>query len=775
MSNSKSVIHDLFGPLDQYMEAVVSHSNGAVGKLSAAHPLIQLFVYEKSEDTPNIRPEQQYISQTKTISKAFINAVLGCSDHLRTLDVSATSGSFVRVTLDRIIGILSQSGSIVASRSSASARSFGEESAPAPAPEEATTYNVSTKATEQVTSMLQSMRDPQLKHFIEEALKILGRSQYEAANEQEAINAYTGELTAKMHDMFDTTTSRSSGNVDIILRKLATATSNELNTFDLYFSVHDLKTPTDSIPSSKFGTVLRSDVSTFRINVKNKSTQNPGLWMEEKYQKGGVAQRMPLWNLALPLLEPTDLLMNKNGTSDGAQDASILRKIAAAQFYNDAEDKKIGAHYGNPSQTPLSIPYEAWMKYIACSDKPNNVFRTASSAVNPPELNLTRDYWVKRTDGKYETKQLDGSYKVLSTEECYELTNRNCASSLVTSNCSEFMEAVIRGDISKLKDYLRADSFSWNQAEKDLNQMKPNVVLEILKAFGFGPYTNSFGTEKQMCSVEDWLKQPETVKNFGAGKKVDIDGKLKSYLELLVAFVNKNKSILNPHLQKQATGSIPEEVSRFGVYDGTVPLDNSYPASGCNGPINWSQLRQSADIFAPQFGSTNVFDPQNPMQYLSNLPGHQFTGQVLFGLGQGGQRGGALFSQQGVTEVSASSDIKNQLDSVIQMLRQSNKGLSQEDEASLNRKVASFTQLEQDLWEQLCKLNRYRECLSMCGDTTPDTVLLKDLDELVQKYKHTGAKYNTNNDCLQNLCYMLTQLLTQNTSNGSARTITPLH
>jgi hypothetical protein len=61
----------------------------------------------------------------------------------------------------------------------------------------------------------------------------------------------------------------------------------------------------------------------------------------------------------------------------------------------------------------------------------------------------------------------------------------------------------------------------------------------------------------------------------------------------------------------------------------------------------------------------------------------------------------------------------------------------------------------------------------MCGDTTPSTVLLRDLDELVQKYKHTGAKYNTNNDCLQNLCYMLTQLLTQNTSSGY-RTITPL-
>jgi hypothetical protein len=522
-------------------------------------------------------------------------------------------------------------------------------------------------------------------------------------------------------------------------------------------------------------------LSRYRINVKS-VTSLSGDWDNDKFptQKGGVVQRIPLYAYYFPVLAEGDYVMLKAGNQQAisSSEKSLLRKIAANVFYREPSvAAEYIAKFGS-SPVLLTISSEAQMKYIACSDKPNNVFRTASSAVNPPELNLTRDYWVRRTDGKYERKQLDGSYKVLTPEECEELTNSNCASSLVlSSHCSDFMKAVVNGDISKLKDYLRAGSFSWDQAEKDLNQMKPNVVLEILKAFGFGPYTNSFGTEKQMCSVEDWLKQPETVRNFGSGKKaVEIDGKLKSYLELLVAFVNKNKSILNPHLQKQATGSVPEEVTKFGVYDGTVPLNNSYPTSVCNGPINWSQLRQSTEIFAPQLGSMgDSYDSRYPLQYLNALPGQQLPGQAFFGVElQGGQRGGALFSQQGGTEVSVGCGIKNQFDSVLQMLKQSNKGLSPEDEASLNRKIASFTQLEQDLWEQLCKLNRYRECLSMCGDTTPDTVLLRNLDELVQKYKHTGAKYNTNNDCLQNLCYMLTQLLTQNTSNGSARAITPL-
>ena len=768
---SKSVLKLLFGPLSEYVKTVHTYQPEGVGELSKAHGLIKLYAYDNTEDA--LMSASQQVRGTKhAISSEFIKAIIGCSQHLHAIDKSATSGSNVRRVVDMINKIIMTPGSVVHVESQEEGQEEQEE--------QATSWEVSEVALAQIKALetlAKSQKDTQSEQTVQQALGKLG-DQCQAENIELATTEFTSRVSGLISQMFDVGSQRGTA-TDVILRTLKSASQEDVNIFNLFFTVFDTTKGHDPVLPSE---INLGALSKYRINAKS-VTSLTGAWENDKVpvQSGGVVQRIPLYAFYLPTLGEEDFVRNNSGVleSIGATGKSILRIMAAGIFYNDSDSDKLVRQFGTTT-TVLSLSGEAQMKYIACSDKPTNIFRTAQSAVNPPELNLTRDYWVKRTDGKYERKQLDGSYKVLTPEECDDLTNSNCVASLVSrTHCSDFIKAVVNGDISQLKPYLAAGSFSWEEAEKDLNQMKPNVVLEILKAFGFGPYTNSFGTEKQMCSVEDWLKQPETVKNFAiGGKKVEIDGKLKSYLELLVAFVNKNKSILNPHLQKQATGSVPEEVTRFGVYDGTIPIDNTYPKSGCDGPINWSQLRNTTATFAgPQFCSTSVFDPMNPMAYLSNLPGQSFPGQSLFGLGQyqggGGQRGGALFSQQGVTEVSASSDIKMQLDSVIQMLKQSNKGLSQEDEASLNKKVASFTQLEQELWEQLCKLNRFRECLSMCGDTTPSTVLLRDLDELVQKYKHTGAKYNTNNDCLQNLCYMLTQLLTQNTTKG-APAITPL-
>jgi hypothetical protein len=781
MSN---VLNLLFGPLSEYVKTVHSKQPDGVGELSKAHPLIQLYVYDDNED-PFVSREQQARGTKRRISTKFIQALMACSLALRKIDISVTDGSNARRVANMINMILT-TGRFEPTKSSSLLQQQlqgeqQESSRTALADDLSSRSWVVSEETfkkiEELKKNLMDRRNPDRTSlsFIEETISTL-TTPSNAINEEDAKTEFTSRVSEKFATMFKLEGQRGPKTNDV-LRELRNASQTEKDIFNLFFTVHDTLAGDKVVQLSE---IDYNNLHKYRINVKS-FTSEPGTWTNEKIPKslsGGAEEkepnRVPAIFFYVPLLGEGDLLSMEN--IKGHKYA--LRLLGAQVFYGD---KSIlpSVSSGDFTMDVLTISAVAQMKYIACSDKPNNVFRTAQSTVNPPELNLTRDFWVRRTDGTYERKQLDGSYKVLTPEECDELLNSNCAASLVSNgDCSNFMKAVVSGDVSKLKLYLSASDFSWDRAEKDLNQMNPNVVLEILKAFGFGPYTNSFGTEKQMCSVEDWLKQPLTLKNFGNenGKRVEINGKLRSYLELLVAFVNKNKSILNPHLQKQAVGTVPDEVTNFGVYDGTKPYDNTYPKSGCEGPINWSQLRNTTASFAaPQFGSITTYDPVNPMPFLTNLPGQRFPGQALIGFGQqGGQRGGALFSQQGGTEVSASSDIKMQLDSVIQMLKQSNKSLSPEDEASLHKKVASFTQLEQELWEQLCKLNRYRECLSMCGDTTPSTVVLRDLDELVQKYKHTGAKYNTNNDCLQNLCYMLTQLLTQNTSNSSFRAITPL-
>jgi hypothetical protein len=762
-----SVLNLLFGPLSEYVKTVHTYQPNGVGELSKAHELIKLYVYDNHEDVFMSAPQQARGSK-RLISDKFIKAMLACSVKLQTIDKSVTNGSNARNVANRINAILMKN------RLDSATSEQSEQSEQVALP----SWSVSPLTREEIDGLKKDLGtrlnpDKESIKFIESALYELSDS-FPSDNEEAAKNHFTQIVSALIGKTYSLNNQRGS-KTDKVLMALKDAPVADRDIFNLFFTVHDTNNEDRVVQLSE---IDYRNLNKYRINVKSITSQT-GAWINEKIPKsdqyGGKReeepQRIPVFTFYLPLLGEGDYLdMFKE--LDYKEQPKYALRLLAAMYYYKPETSPVG------EMEVLTISGEAQMKYIACNDTQNNVFRTARSTVNPPELNLTRDYWVKRTDGKYERKQLDGSYKVLTPEECDELRNRNCASSLVsTTHCSDFMKAVTSGDISQLKKYLDSDDFTWEVAEKDLNQMNPNVVLEILKAFGFGPYTNSFGTEKQMCCVDDWLKQPETVKNFGSSrKKVEINGKLRSYLELLVAFVNKNKSILNPHLQRQAVGSVPEEVTKFGVYDGTVPSENTYPKSGCEGPINWSVLRNTTTSFAaPQFGSTATFDPMNPMAYLSNLPGQRLSGLTVFGLGQqGGQRGGALFSQQGGTEVSASSDIKMQLDSVIQMLKQSNKSLSPEDEASLHKKVASFTQLEQELWEQLCKLNRYRECLSMCGDTTPSTVVLRDLDELVQKYKHTGAKYNTNNDCLQNLCYMLTQLLTQNTSNSSVRAITPL-
>lgn len=767
-ADSKSVIHDLFGPLGQYMEVVVTQCDGAVGKLSAAPRLIQLYVYENSKDTPFILDAQQYRSQTKIISGKFVNAVIGCSDHLRSLDVSVTSGTFARVNLRKILTILRERGAFVRSQQ---ATAEGEEAT--------FSYTVSSDAIQKVEDMLLVQRDESIKEFIRAAIEILKNPKQKLLDESTSLAFYIEALTSLMTEQFQISSRRgSNGNmIEKILKKLASATIEDLRVFDLYFTVDSEENPSVAISSTTFSSVLNSkDLSKFHINVKNVSTDNPAIWTAEKLQRGGDTSRTPLWTLGLPLLETTDLLRNISDNSlSGATDLTVLRKMAAGVFYKDQDYSGLAIKYGNGSPDPLSISYEAWMKYIACADKPTDIFKSTRSASNVPDFDLTHDFWVRRTDGSFEKKdKLNGSYKVLSKEECGSLLN--CASSLVSAGqCEDFMKAVIRGDISALKGYLDSQDFSWDRAENDLNEMNPNVVIKILTAFGFGPYKNSFGTGEVMCSVDDWLKHADTRKRFSIESTKGLNSKLLEYLGLLVQFVNHNKSLLNANLQKPGKIDVPSEVSELNVYNGFAEFNTSKDA--CSGPINWGLIRDATALGTANIGNITSYDPTDLRGFFNGFPGASLptTGYMAMGMsGTGSLYGGGkgfketiIFSQQGGTVTSFSNDIKRQFDSILLSLKQANKSLNEDELVALNKKIEQFTKLEQDLYEVICKLNRFKECLSMCGDNTPSTIILRDLDETVQQYKNTGTKYNTSNDCLQNLCYQLTQLLKQNTSNGS--------
>lgn len=133
------------------------------------------------------------------------------------------------------------------------------------------------------------------------------------------------------------------------------------------------------------------------------------------------------------------------------------------------------------------------------------------------------------------------------------LTGNKCFTSNATGDCRKFVfECLLDNDEKQIRqciDGLSAQSVV-EAAKKDINNMHPLIALRLLQKFGFGTQMKydvvANRQLKKVICVNEWIKNV-VAKKFTAQEVTEIKTAqhLRSYLQLVVDYVNGNPGILN--------------------------------------------------------------------------------------------------------------------------------------------------------------------------------------------------------------------------------------
>jgi hypothetical protein len=166
----------------------------------------------------------------------------------------------------------------------------------------------------------------------------------------------------------------------------------------------------------------------------------------------------------------------------------------------------------------------------------------------------------------------DQSKSIDNRQSCY-------GTFLGEGNCDRVINCLFSGDQTKLGrclDLLEDDSM-WNIAKDDLESVPPNVIIKVLKTFGFKAtkHTDRNGVVYKIpISFQVWKDHIVSHLPDAAQKAINDNNKLQGYLKNLVTICRKNPDILNR--QKVNTGSRPNTPAQQStqitpVQDGTTP------------------------------------------------------------------------------------------------------------------------------------------------------------------------------------------------------------
>jgi len=373
---------------------------------------------------------------------------------------------------------------------------------------------------------------------------------------------------------------------------------------------------------------------------------------------------------------------------------------------------------------------------------------------------ITPNLWGKDEKGYYKLEKGVKKYTIgkKSTAEEYakydrilDLPNRCSTSIWPQKTCGRFIFECLLADDDKALDKCLAvarDTSFEHIAAGEINKVHPMIAKEALSKLGFRVKTNSLGEPESMENVSEWLRRLPRDKVI---KIQENNEDLLRYLNLLSAFINANKSVIDPSIK-------PADIVRI-----TEPLSKSEYGRKLNIPLYrqppHEKVRQREwDIFVANRKLRVRTLPWFMRKGKLRFPfGHQFTpGAPMFVRGQlGGNPVIAINHFRTLRKTDPCHIIGELVKVQIERLKGRNKTLSKKSLNDIKALTDGFNASYKKLMTYKRYVEVYNEILDHHADYDEKTLSIEKLQNLVDTYKRKQEKLYDYGDAITKMLMML--------------------
>ena len=383
--------------------------------------------------------------------------------------------------------------------------------------------------------------------------------------------------------------------------------------------------------------------------------------------------------------------------------------------------------------------------------------------------------WVRTGEDSWKHKLPDGTIVVFTAgtqEFAVEMVKEanNCKAVGFGSNpvaCRDFLQQVAsKGDPSALANLAKDMS---EEVTKDVvADLHPKYALAILKAYGFHrKICRDKVAGRQLTkiqNVDEWLKTYVSKKftNPSDVQKIRDNNKFRNFLGLLVQLVNGNPSVLNEWAgeTEESTGTIevPGDLAKRKI----VSVESKLRGKPHN---DWNQIKDNMHKVYGNFARGLTFDDMttnSPFGMDNLFPSvvlptatHIVRGSTWGGAMTGGAEVKPLLMEH-PSAFEYSRNISQIFTELLNGLKASGKTLSEAEFASLEQKLASFQNMEKDLFETARNIQLYSQLIRILdAEKKKETITESHIKQYVSKYNHLLDRYERTGSSFQTLISLL--------------------
>ena len=420
---------------------------------------------------------------------------------------------------------------------------------------------------------------------------------------------------------------------------------------------------------------------------------------------------------------------------------------------------------GKPPKTDTKNEYE----YVAEEDSIDN--------------KVKENNWIFKS-GKYYTKIDD---KETELNEAFVLDSmkdqKKCLNTYAfdqTDTCIKFLTGVMENDLSSVKSLINDKYFALNihNLSSNIDKVDPIIVFNVLKTFGFKKISILDLSGEKMNIVENYERWKNRIEKTDSSlaNSLNTSSNLKMFLQLLITYINKNETILNPNRtlkNKPALKDYTEE-EIIPARLRSKGLRIAKPRSSTMSNNTWEKLLNDMNKTYGKF--YKGFNPGD----LSKIPHGLTSGTMIPFLeslvnknmytyfGKGGFTGKLDESFESLEVDGDSVQINHEYAKTIntlwkrlkEKLKKYNKSLSEEEEGKINKEIAMIDQLESQLYETMTKLQKYSALLQIFDNKNTDSNLSLDkIGSLTKKYNNYSNNFDTKYGAITNLIHIISNVI----------------
>jgi hypothetical protein len=364
-------------------------------------------------------------------------------------------------------------------------------------------------------------------------------------------------------------------------------------------------------------------------------------------------------------------------------------------------------------------------------------------------------YTVDASGKEVQVNSKETIHKVMTTSA--DTCNAVGANNIDGLKCNDYLLGCIqsgsRPNIKACKEYMLSKTF-WGDIKDEVNTMLPTIIVNTLDSFGFTVVTNDAGLD-MYCSVNEWLKNLKThIKDDGEYSNISSNTKLIAYLDLLVAKINSNPSILNKSYYSTPQQSVASQMARFnGTYlskIGVKPVlnfvnNNNVSLSPLVGFLNTVKATRSGSYMITMSPTGGVLANGAPF-IIGGLP----TFLPL--------RGGRPLLATNAPVQQCSELIGNTFMQLDNALKARGKQLDQNTREQFLKLLESYKSSEVKLWKAIKYADAYANTIDLFKQYDKNNILTIDG---MKKFVEERSKYENKLDNKENSVVNILQLLVE--------------